>query len=315
MRSDLRKARPFTIPCATLAFPLFPSAMLTFAMLTLAMLALAMMLPSHAATRDENSRNNETSQQLPAAARWLRRVRADRYITPDPAWTRMFTGAVQAGVAGDDDTWHTLGFETRRSAGVLWLRETTPATGHGAYALRDSGTLLLQAPHADTDLGTGQIALRLFEETDAAALALNNVRRDIAPGADQAHSPAGPFVAMATALVKAALVKQKETMRVVQLHGFSSETAERLALSAETIVVGGGSSEHNAKLAACLREQGIPAQATGPGTRELAGRGNAVGAALQSLGKGRFVHLELGPGQRERMLRDSEARRKLSKCL
>ncbi len=310
MRSELRKARPFTIPCAMLAFTLFPSAMLTFAMLTL-----AMMLPSHAATRDENSRNNETSQQLPAAARWLRRVRADRYITPDPAWTRMFTGAVQAGVAGDDDTWQTLGFETRRSAGVLWLRETTPATGHGAYALRDSGTLLLQAPHADTDLGTGQIALRLFEETDAAALALNNVRRDIAPGADQAHSPAGPFVAMATALVKAALVKQKETMRVVQLHGFSSETAERLALSAETIVVGGGSSEHNAKLAACLREQGIPAQATGPGTRELAGRGNAVGAALQSLGKGRFVHLELGPGQRERMLRDPEARRKLSKCL
>ncbi len=310
MLSDLRKPRRFKISYAMLAFTLFPSAMLPFAMLTF-----AMMLPSHASTRDENSRNNETSQQLSAAARWLRRVRADRYITPDPAWTRMFTGAVRAGAAGDDDTWHTLGFETRRSAGVLWLRETTPTAGHGAYALRDSGTLLLQAPHADTDLGTGQIALRLFEETDAAALALNNVRRDIAPGADQAHSPAGPFVAMATALVKASLVKQKEAMRVVQLHGFSSETAERLALSAETIVVGGGSSEHNAKLAACLREQGIPAQATGPNTRELAGRGNAVGVALQSLEKGRFVHLELGPSQRERMLRDPEARRKLSKCL
>ncbi len=310
MRSDLRHARLLTMSYAMLAFTMLPSAMHTF----------AMMLPSAAATRNESSRNTEASPQLSAEARWLRRVRADRYIAPDPAWTRMFTGAVRAGAAGDDGTWHTLGFETRRSGGVLWLRETTPTSGHGAYALRNSGRLLLQAPHADTDLGTGQIALRLFEETDAAALALNNVRRDIAPGADQAHSPAGPFVAMAIALakaslVKAPLVKQEEAMCVVQLHGFSSETAERLALSAETIVVGGDSSAHNAKLADCLREHGIPAQATGPNTRELAGRGNAVGAALQSLGKGRFVHLELGPGQRERMLRDPKARRELSQCL
>lgn len=310
MRSDLRHVRLLTMSYAMLAFTMLPSAMHPF----------AMMLPSAAATRNESSRNTEASPQLSAEARWLRRIRADRYIAADPAWTRMFTGAVRAGAAGDDGTWHTLGFETRRSGGVLWLRETAPTSGHGAYALRNSGRLLLQAPHADTDLGTGQIALRLFEETDAAALALNTVRRDIAPGADQAHSPAGPFVAMAIALVKASLVKaarvkQEEAMRVVQLHGFSSETAERLALSAETIVVGGDSSAHNARLAGCLREHGIPAQATGPNTRELAGQGNAVGAALQSLGKGRFVHLELGPGQRERMLRDPKARRELSQCL
>ena len=273
-------------------------------------LAFAAMLPPAGATLNNSHHNPEASLPLSTAARWLRRVRSDRYSAPDPAWLRRFADAVPLGSASDDDAWRALGFEPRRTSGSLWLRETAPAAGRGAYALRDSSGLLLQAPHADTDVGTGEIALRLFEETHARALALNNVRRDTAPGADQARSPLGPFVRMATALAE-----QDPALCVVQLHGFSHHTAKRLTLSTDAIVVGGGSDDHNASLAACLRKRGFPAQATSAATRDLAGRGNAVGIALQRLGRGRFIHLELGPDQRDRLLRDSTARSRLWQCL
>jgi phage replication-related protein YjqB (UPF0714/DUF867 family) len=251
------------------------------------------------------------SARLSTEARWLRRMRADRYSPPDAAWSKQFADAVRRHDAVREADWAALGFEARRSADALWLREAAPANGRGAYVLRaGSDGWLLQAPHADTDLGTGEIALRLFEETDIAALALNSVRRDIAPGADQAHSPEGPFVAMAVALADEAA-----DLRVVQLHGFAEATAERIGVPPDTIIVGGSSDANHAALAACLRARGFPAQAADARTRELGGRRNAVGTALRKLGKGRFIHLELGPGQRERLLRDPTARKELCRCL
>jgi phage replication-related protein YjqB (UPF0714/DUF867 family) len=285
--------------------------------------AVVLGLIAHAAARtgknepDERLASDGPEREASSTmSRWLRRARAERYIAPDPLWLSSFEKAfedtLRSDRSSDDAGWHALGFETRRERDMLWLRESGVARGRGAYALRMRGArpFLLQAPHSDTDLGTGDIALRLFEESNASVLALNNARRDLAPGADQAHSPQGPFARMAAALSKHGLATH-----VVQLHGFSTATAQRLKLSLDTIVVGGGNATRNAETAACLRGQGFAAQAADTDTRELAGRSNAVGLALRRLGRGRFIHLEIGPDQRARLLRDRDARRRLSQCL
>ena len=261
-------------------------------------------------------------------ARWVREVRSTRYLPPDDAWLDAFGTLVGNADRTSDRSsgrnpdrkidrdalarWQTLGFETRRRGDVLWVRETAPPSGKGAYALRTGGTraLLLQAPHGDTDMGTRDIALSLFDETGALALAINSARRDAAPEADQAHSPRGPFARMATTLAAA-----HPGLLTVQVHGFSARTAEALEVSPDTVIVGGGSAIDNAEFAACLRTHGFAAMATNERTRRLAGQTNAVRSALRRDGSPRFVHLEFGPDERNRLLREPAARKALARCL
>lgn len=260
----------------------------------------------------------------PSETHWLRQVRAERFEAPTSAWLERFSGALRdaqaTGAASPetDATWHSLGLEVRRLDGVLWLRERMPAVGHGAFALRaaPTRTLLLQAPHGDTDLGTGRLALLLFEEAGLAGLALNSARRDLAADADLARGRDNPFVRMAVVLAE-----RDVSMRTVQLHGFSAETARALQLDADAIVVGGDPTNDaraaagTAAIAHCLREAGFTAHATDARTRRLAGRGNPVGRALHRAGKGDFVHLELGPAARTHLLARRDARERLLQCL
>lgn len=266
---------------------------------------------------------------LSADARWLRRPRAERFRAADADWLEAFSAALRREPVGDHDAWTALGLEVRRRDGVLWLREAAPASGRGAFAVRHDPAphdpvqhdpvrhdparrILVQAPHGDTDLGTRQLALLMFEEQRLLGLSLNSARRDTAPEADLARGEDNSFVRIAQVLAE-----RRRDVRTVQLHGFSANTARQLSLPDDAIVVGGAAAGDPdlAAVARCLREAGFAAQGADDRTRSLAGRGNPVGRALRRGPPARFVHLELGPAVRERLLADARAREALTQCL
>lgn len=266
---------------------------------------------------------------LSADARWLRRPRAERFRAADADWLEAFSAALRREPVGDHDAWTALGLEVRRRDGVLWLREAAPASGRGAFAVRHDPAphdpvqhdpvrhdparrILVQAPHGDTDLGTRQLALLMFEEQRLLGLSLNSARRDTAPEADLARGEDNSFVRIAQVLAE-----RRRDVRTVQLHGFSANTARQLSLPDDAIVVGGAAAGDPdlAAVARCLREAGFAAQGADDRTRSLAGRGNPVGRALRRGSPARFVHLELGPAVRERLLADARAREALTQCL
>lgn len=261
---------------------------------------------------------------LSADARWLRRPRAERFQAADTDWLEAFSAALRREPVGDHDAWTALGLEVRRRDGVLWLREAAPASGRGAFALRhdpaphdpvrqnSARRILVQAPHGDTDRGTGQLALLMFEEQRLLGLSLNSARRDTAPEADLARGEDNSFVRIAQVLAE-----RRRDVRTVQLHGFSANTARQLSLPDDAIVVGGAAAGDAdlAAVARCLREAGFAAQDANERTRSLAGRGNPVGRALRRGPQARFVHLELGPALREHLLADARAREALTQCL
>ncbi len=278
--------------------------------------------------------NAPVAASLSAEARWLRRPRAERFQAADADWLEAFSAALRRELVGDHDAWTALGLEVRRRDGVLWLREAAPASGRGAFAVRhdlvqhdpgpgdsglhDSGLhdsarrILVQAPHGDTDRGTRQLALLMFQEQRLLGLSLNSARRDTAPEADLARGEDNGFVRIAQVLAE-----RRRDMRTVQLHGFSANTARQLSLPDDAIVVGGAAAGDPdlAAVARCLREAGFAAQDANERTRSLAGRGNPVGRALRREPPARFVHLELGPALRERLLADARARQALTQCL
>lgn len=268
--------------------------------------------------------NVPVAASLSAEARWLRRPRAERFQAADADWLEAFSAALRREPVGDHDAWTALGLEVRRRDGVLWLREAAPASGRGAFAVRhdlvqhDPGPhdsarrILVQAPHGDTDRGTRQLALLMFEEQRLLGLSLNSARRDTAPEADLARGEDNGFVRIAQVLSE-----RRRDVRTVQLHGFSADTARRLSLPDDAIVVGGAAAGDPdlAAVARCLREAGFAAQDANERTRSLAGRGNPVGRALRRGPPARFVHLELGPALRERLLADARVREALTQCL
>lgn len=261
---------------------------------------------------------------LSADARWLRRPRAERFRAADADWLEAFSAALRREPVDDHDAWTALGLEVRRRDGVLWLREAAPASGRGAFAVRHDPAphdpvrhdparrILVQAPHGDTDLGTRQLALLMFEEQRLLGLSLNSARRDTAPEADLARGEDNSFVRIAQVLAE-----RRRDVRTVQLHGFSANTARQLSVPDDAIVVGGAAAGDPdlAAVARCLREAGFAAQGADDRTRSLAGRGNPVGRALRRGPPARFVHLELGPAVRERLLADARARQALTQCL
>lgn len=249
-----------------------------------------------------------------AGTHWLRRHRASEFTAPSVDWLDAFSRALRDPSQTDPATWRALGFEPRRSEGILWLREAPPASGRGAYAIRlDARTpVVLQAPHGDTDLGTGTLALRLFEDFPVAGLSINTARRDTTPDADLARGNDNGFVRFARALSEA-----ERGTRVVQLHGFAASTAQRLRLAEDTLLVGGPDNDRarQSAVARCLRDAGFTAREPDTATRSLAGRGNPVGRALRGKRLGHFLHVELGPVIRDRLLSDAGARTRFLQCL
>ncbi len=210
---------------------------------------------------------------------------------------------------------------------IIWALVEPPERrrGAGAYLFRagagegdETPAILLQAPHADYDIGTGDIAVSLFVDPPPGrrprALFLSTIHRyQVEPGrrqrradnpADVAHNPDHLFNVATDAAARAL-----GDVVVLQLHGFAdaSDVAEDAAVPSgtEMVISAGdrrGSSPLVSSLAAGLR------QAFGAGVRRfpeeievLGATTNVQGRALAGTLGARFVHLEISAGLRKEL--------------
>lgn len=222
------------------------------------------------------------------------------------------------GFAALEAGWAELGFVLLRvgegsSAALVLMEAPGRQTGRGFYVFRDAPgpELAVQAPHAPSDLGTGQIALRLYRETRAAAGAWSTVHRR---EADLAHLASSHFHSFSLAFARAF-----PGGRLVQLHGFDAEKAASSRDREAGLVVSDGTKRPGPPLRSawqCLARgfSGLvrlyPVE-----IGELGGTTNVQARALRRLGYRGFVHLEMSRPFRQRLREDVGALASLAACL
>lgn len=257
-----------------------------------------------------------------APATW-RAAPAAELHDAEQAFGAMLTAPDDAATAA---RWQALGFEVRSvrlaARSFLLVRER-PAQRHGrgAYLFRIGSTSrwTLQAPHNPTDRYTGRIAARLAVQGDFRVVAWNTVRRRHRQGgatidADLSHLPASYFTALARAI--ATRLPDGGTL---ELHGFTPARRQTDAARDADFIVSAARrtpTPRAAQLATCLRDARIGAVALYPrDVTELGGTTNAIARTLHAHGHAGFVHLEMSPPARRRLVQSRAARGTLLTCL
>lgn len=213
-----------------------------------------------------------------------------------------------------------LGFVAAGDGRFLVLRGADAADGRGLLLLRlgaAGGQVLLQAPHAISDIGTEELAARLMERGGAIALQVNSRHRDVAAGPDQApadlaHRDDTWFFALAQGMLDGL-----DRPLLAQLHGFGCETVKRPGTD---LVLSGGALPCGPCLGALEETAGdlLPWVGVALYPRDVDVLGaltNAQGQAVGGLGRGAFVHLEMSRDLRERLLGDDDALAGLSRAI
>lgn len=251
--------------------------------------------------------------------------------TPPPDPTRWQADAVRAGMR----------LEVWTINGQVYWALVEPANarrGAGAYLFRTSAlpeddypSILLEAPHADFDVGTGDIAARLFFDPPPGkrprALFVNTIHRyQVQPGqrqkradnpADVAHNPEHLFSAMTDAAA-AALGR----VVVIQLHGFADAVDDtddaRVPVGTQAVVSAGDKRGSTPTSKAIADELGR----IFPGVRRfpeevsaLGATTNAQGRLLQARPAARFVHVEMSAELRKELRASPAKLRELGRIL
>lgn len=200
----------------------------------------------------------------------------------------------------------------------FWLiREQDDARrGRGVLVIRPdvSGEVLLQLPHARSDLGTGRLGAAWLRTLPFRAGIWNTVRRADSQGAaDQARAPESLFTAMA----EAALDVLADPV-IVQVHGFAADRRRTAAGARAQAIVSSGKPMPDPPalaIAACLQPW-IPAtRLYGLDVDELGGTINPVGRRTRERGSPAFVHIELEAGVRSALADDAAAALEVGRCL
>jgi len=207
--------------------------------------------------------------------------------------------------------------------GPAWvLLASRPESADGLFALRrgpGGPPLVIQAPHAWYDRGTGPLACALFEAGYGRALLVNTAHRQSPsqgdasggagdPGSDVAHRPESAFQAATLGAVDAL-----NDPLVVQIHGFGPDHGAWSAVLSEgpSLSPARGLKEAQAAFSAIFARFGPVATGTEVGA--LAARTNAQGKALA--GHARFLHVELSADVRAALLADPGLRADLGRTL
>ena len=178
-----------------------------------------------------------------------------------------------------------LGFSVRDDS--LAVQEPGSERAWGLYAIDRSAppSLVVEAPHASSDLRTELIGLDLFQRTPGAILAVGGAHRR---REDPAHDTGTVFHVVTTLLARRGLPQ-------VQLHGFNDTT-----LSSADVVLSAGAAEAGdaaRRAADRLDEAGFRVcRAWAEPCRGLAGTTNVQGRAT---GAAPFLHVELNRTVRE----------------
>jgi hypothetical protein len=214
-----------------------------------------------------------------------------------------------------------------RGAGAYFFRVAPAAEGEQ--------DILLQAPHAYFDLGTGMLGARLFfsppEGPRPRAFFTNTIHRyQSAPGvrekrldspSDVAHNPEHGYTAATVAYAQAA-----GRVRVLQLHGFAKVSDEDdsdedgdSAPSIEAVISAGdraGSSPLSASLASGLGKTfGSEIRRYPEDVKKLGATTNVQGRMLRKIAGAQFVHIEMSPKLRSRLAKDIDDLRRFGAIL
>lgn len=198
---------------------------------------------------------------------------------------------------------------------LVLLREGAESFGAGilAYRCGPAKDLVWQAPHPFFDLKTGNITLRLFEESGARVgmwatyhrfRAIDGeVRVDSVHPADVSAEPGSLFQAMT-----AGLAAGDQKLRFVQVHGFARATARRW----RAVVSSGDARRPVSTVAERLRPVLGDVGVYGVDDLPLGATLNAQGRLLPP---GRFLHLELNPDVRAKLRNVRKYRAALSDAI
>ncbi|MDR5900137.1 hypothetical protein QC823_14225 [Halomonas vilamensis] len=259
----------------------------------------------------------------------LEEVRSEDYAIPDA----KSIGQAQAGfrywLAADDrleaaHSFESPGFDTLGLAPVelaepgfvALIEQADTRDGRGLFAARAEGgtPLLIQAPHQYYDLRTGTLARQLFLESDAMAAAWNTTHRYHSDDTDLVHIGDSYLHALSRAFADI-----HPEGRILQLHGFSTAKRDSYAGRSAQAILSDGTrypSRALAQLAACLADRlDIRALLYPRDVRELGATTNTLAADLHRRNFDGFVHLELNPDLRKRLVRDKDARNILIQCV
>lgn len=198
--------------------------------------------------------------------------------------------------------------------------------GAGYYLLRTgqlTGTvtdIILQAPHQFHDRHTGHIALQLFSEYPASALALNSAHRKRV--ANKASLSTNPDLAhnantLLMAFTRGFIASQAEG-RVIQIHGFSASKRRTAAGRRAQVIVSGGVNWPTAlstEVANCLAKGQSDVLLYPRDVDELGGTTNSIANWLAMTGKGHFLHLENNSIIRENLLNNLRVRSLFWSCI
>jgi len=200
-----------------------------------------------------------------------------------------------------ESAWGTLGFQlqTVQYGGQSYWLVTEPVTnqaGRGFYLFRpttpSNWPLAIQAPHPKDDLYTGYIALHLFTNSSAHALAVATVTRTLA---DMAHMDGTYFQSFTTSFAYVC-----PTGRVIQIHGFAPSNYPEL--DADVVLSAATNKPPNwlTNYAYALSNiTGFIVAAYPYDTSVLGGTRNAQAAALRQFPNARFIHTEIARLARE----------------
>ena len=210
-----------------------------------------------------------------------------------------------------------LGLQSGRSAAHTPGWQITGTLGacdaSGSYVIRDrpANSLIITAPHSQSDANTGELAQLLFEQSTARGAAWNTAPRtateECESGLDLTTDRWHPFSAFALAFADS----HRDGI-VVQLHATEDASIEGSA----DVRIGAGigaSAQTNSTLAACLGAalEGREIQTSSSD----AVQNNAQGRVLQSREHDKFVYLEMSESLRAALIEDQFLLVNFSACL
>lgn len=263
--------------------------------------------------------------------------RSDTYVAPSSKQIRASEALFRAILEGELNPARLEALSRESGLRVLWLEDGDQELlavaeppgkkrGWGVFAFRKTPStgLVAQAPHSYFDTHTGVLTQQLLLEGFVDAAAWNTTARG-APvetsqptphgtaSADLAHLEEGFFQAFARAFARAC-----PQGVLLQLHGFAREKRASKVGAASDVIVSNGRRPASAWLvrtdrllttALPLRVSAFPHEID-----ELGGTRNAQKMALEALGHGGFLHVEMSLAVRERLRRDGAFRRSFWNC-
>lgn len=210
--------------------------------------------------------------------------------------------------------------ETRHEGEALVMLHEAGSTwrGRGGYVFRrgESGIneVLVQAPHSFHDHMTGELALKVFEQSRARGFFFNTIHRYRARRGERTSDSVHPAdMARATDstfhLLSTAYLEQDTAAWVLQVHGYKSRKLDRKRIKAVVSgAVEGETTERSVAAQKMLSETfGSRAIALWPrDTDSFGALVNVLGGWCVLNAPGRFVHIELHYDLRKKLLDEPE---------